>query len=305
MEGRLHSEEYLSDIRLTWWNADFLRLMVSRWGIHPCSSILDVGCGHGHWLMTLMQHVIEPKMVQGIDKENEWVWRAKEAFSKAFPTISSDFTTGNAESLDIADNSFDVVTCQTLLMHLAMPQRALQEMIRVLKPGGILICIEPNNFLNYIGSDSVVEEDSVESRLGQFEFWLRYSLGKKSLGEGDNAIGEKLLALLAPFALTDIQLYICDKVSPLVPPYQHETMQAAVKQVKEWMSTNRGLFDEAEIAKYVRAGNGSEELLKHGLVKLRQRYVKMLEDIEKNRYYSSSAGFMYLCSGRKTNGSTA
>lgn len=305
MEERLHSEEYLSDIRFAWWNSDFLRLMVSRWGIHPCSSILDVGCGHGHWLMTLMQHVTEAKMVRGIDKENEWVWRAKEAFSKAFPAIPSDFTVGNAESLDLADNSFDVVTCQTLLMHLAMPQRALQEMIRVLKPGGILICIEPNNFFNYVGSDSVVEAESVESRVGQFEFWLRYSLGKRSLGEGDNAIGEKLPALLLPFALTDLQIYISDKVGPLLPPYEDETMRAAVKQIKDWMRTNRGPLDDSEIARYVRAGNGSEELLEHGLVKLRRRYVNMLEEIEKNRYYNSGAGFMYLCSGRKNNETTA
>jgi SAM-dependent methyltransferase len=46
---------------------------------------------------------------------------------------------GDAQALGIADDSFDVVLCTEVLEHLPEPQRAVDEMFRVLRPGGLLL----------------------------------------------------------------------------------------------------------------------------------------------------------------------
>lgn len=46
---------------------------------------------------------------------------------------------GDAQSLGFVSDSFDVVLCTEVLEHLPEPQRAVDEMRRVLKPGGILV----------------------------------------------------------------------------------------------------------------------------------------------------------------------
>jgi SAM-dependent methyltransferase len=46
---------------------------------------------------------------------------------------------GDAQALGIADGRFDVVLCTEVLEHLPEPQKAIDEMFRVLKPGGELL----------------------------------------------------------------------------------------------------------------------------------------------------------------------
>ena len=65
-----------------------------------------------------------------------------------------------AVQADVADLSgiagpFDLVTCQTLLLHVADVPGVLAQMRRLLAPGGTLLLAEPNNFLNRIGMTSV------------------------------------------------------------------------------------------------------------------------------------------------------
>jgi SAM-dependent methyltransferase len=46
---------------------------------------------------------------------------------------------GDAQSLGIAGAAFDVVLCTEVLEHLPEPQKAIDELFRVLKPGGVLL----------------------------------------------------------------------------------------------------------------------------------------------------------------------
>ena len=57
---------------------------------------------------------------------------------------------GDATRIPLPNDAFDVVTCQTVLMHLARPADALRDMLRILRPGGLLACVEPNNLWNYL-----------------------------------------------------------------------------------------------------------------------------------------------------------
>ena len=52
-----------------------------------------------------------------------------------------DFIQGNAENLNFPDNEFDLVFSNSVLEHVKNPKKALQEMYRVIKPGGKLLVI--------------------------------------------------------------------------------------------------------------------------------------------------------------------
>src|SRR5947207_3779675 len=182
-----HSAEQFGPQRDFWWNPDFLELMAGRWRLAEASSLADIGCGLCHWSRVLYPYLRQPARFSGIDREARWVDEGEQHFRQAFPDVPSDrfiFRQGLAIAIPLPDNSFDVVTCQTLLMHLPEPMAALREMLRVVRPGGLLICVEPNNLWNYMPFTSLTAAEPTEEIVRRFEFWLRCHRGRIALGRG-------------------------------------------------------------------------------------------------------------------------
>jgi ubiquinone/menaquinone biosynthesis C-methylase UbiE len=99
----------------------------------PAMAILDVGCGPGTITAGLAERVPDGH-VTAIDSVPEIVAKA----AADFPRDNLTFTTGNVYALDFPDASFDVVHAHQVLQHLTDPVRALREMRRVTKPGGLI-----------------------------------------------------------------------------------------------------------------------------------------------------------------------
>ncbi len=71
--------------------------------------------------------------------------------------------------IPLPDESVDMAMCQTLLMHLKKPEKALQEMKRILKPGGIIMCKEPDNLGVSLGDGYSSEtERTIEEQVLEF-----------------------------------------------------------------------------------------------------------------------------------------
>src|SRR5450432_2646394 len=157
-----HSAEYFGDTRDHWWNLDFLQLMAKRWSLENARDVLDVGCGVGHWGMLLASVMPDNVRVTGIDREPRWV---KDATARALASGVAErfsYRVGEAERLPFPDNSFDLTTCQTLLIHLSDPAAAVAEMLRVTKPGGLVAVAEPNNLTASLLLDSISNQASIE-----------------------------------------------------------------------------------------------------------------------------------------------
>ena len=92
------------------------------------SSVLDVGCGIG-----FVSQLYPNFDITGIDVSEGMLSRNPHRWLKA-----------PAEAIPFPDASFDYVICRSLLHHLEDPRKGLQEMVRVLKPGGRWVCWEPN-----------------------------------------------------------------------------------------------------------------------------------------------------------------
>src|SRR5207344_1939871 len=83
-----------------------------------------------------LARLVAPGRVVGIDRSSEVIAQASAHARDQGVTI--DVQAGDVYALQFPDASFDVVHAHQLLQHLSDPVRALVEMRRVLRPGGLL-----------------------------------------------------------------------------------------------------------------------------------------------------------------------
>jgi SAM-dependent methyltransferase len=101
------------------------------------STILDAGCGTGTNSRRLARAGYR---VTGVDF-SEFALREATAESAG---LDIDFRRGDLTALSFPDRSFDAVFCFGVLMHIPELEKALDELVRVLKPGGVLMLSETN-----------------------------------------------------------------------------------------------------------------------------------------------------------------
>jgi len=95
------------------------------------SSWLDIGCGTGVLTKLILEHH-RPKTLLAIDSSEKFISHAK----KTINDTSIRFKVGLAESLDLKNNFLEAVVSGLVLNFITHPEIAVQEMIRVTKPGG-------------------------------------------------------------------------------------------------------------------------------------------------------------------------
>ncbi len=95
--------------------------------------VLDVGCGTGVVALTASRAGAK---ASGVDLTPELITRAKE--NAVLTKLEVDFHVGDAEELPFGESSFDVVLSQFGHMFAPRPAVVVKEMLRVLKPGGII-----------------------------------------------------------------------------------------------------------------------------------------------------------------------
>ena len=100
-------------------------------------AVLDIACGSGNMSFELATKF---QRVYGIDISKGMLNRAKLKMKTAEAKNSRiGFIYGDGETLPFKDNSFDAVTCILAIEHFPDTERAISEMKRVLKDGGILV----------------------------------------------------------------------------------------------------------------------------------------------------------------------
>ncbi|MET9779041.1 class I SAM-dependent methyltransferase [Streptomyces sp. NPDC006367] len=104
--------------------------------LEPHMRILDVGCGPGTITADLAE-LVPDGHVTGVDRAPEIVERAR-ATAKERGLTNTAFAVADVHALDHPDDTFCVVHAHQVLQHVGDPVRALREMRRVTRPGGIV-----------------------------------------------------------------------------------------------------------------------------------------------------------------------
>ncbi len=106
--------------------------------LKPGMRLLDVGCGPGTISVGLAD-AVAPAGFVGVDIEESQVETARAAAS-AGGHRNAAFQVADALALPFESDSFDVVHAHATIMHVPDAAAAAAEMLRVLKPGGIVSC---------------------------------------------------------------------------------------------------------------------------------------------------------------------
>lgn len=118
----------------------FVPALFARWtgplldaaGLGPGLDVLDVGCGTGVLARAAAARVGAGGSVTGLDLNPAMLAVAR----RLRPDLR--WQVGDAQELPFAEGSFDAVLCQSALMFVPDATRALREMARVSRPGGVV-----------------------------------------------------------------------------------------------------------------------------------------------------------------------
>ncbi|WP_059170960.1 demethylmenaquinone methyltransferase [Bacillus sp. FJAT-27445] len=119
------------------WRKDTMKKM----NVQPGSKALDLCCGTGDWTIALADAVGKEGEVIGLDFSKNMLKIGQQKID-ALKLSQASLIHGNAMELPFPDNSFDYVTIGFGLRNVPDYMQVLKEMHRVVKPGGIVVCLE-------------------------------------------------------------------------------------------------------------------------------------------------------------------
>ncbi|ARF57848.1 methyltransferase domain-containing protein [Streptomyces gilvosporeus] len=135
------SVTYLDRLATSDLGRSYKRRMLDVLDLHPGHTVLDLGCGPGTDLEALAQAVTPAGTVIGIDHDQDMVDAAR---TRATGQAVVDVRHADIHDLSMADGTADRARTDRVLQHVADPPAALDEIRRVLRPGGRLVMGEPD-----------------------------------------------------------------------------------------------------------------------------------------------------------------
>ena len=118
--------------------------IIERSGIKPGMTVMDLGCGSGAYTNFAARAVGEPDKVYAVDIQPAMLRKLERKLSRSkYRDITNiELRQASAYELPFEDGTLDLVYMVTVLQEIPDRGRALREIIRVLKPGGILAVTE-------------------------------------------------------------------------------------------------------------------------------------------------------------------
>jgi len=123
------------------WSRRLAPLFLDFAGLAAGERVLEVGCGTGSLTFALPARA-DIAAVEAIDYEKQFVEAASERNTDARINIQQ----GDACNLQFADGTFDRVLSMLVLHFVSDPERAVSEMRRVVRPGGVAAATVWDNF---------------------------------------------------------------------------------------------------------------------------------------------------------------
>jgi ubiquinone/menaquinone biosynthesis C-methylase UbiE len=124
----------------------------------PLERVLDAGCGIGDDVFRMAELLVPGGFVMGVDSSIKLIEKARSDERNAAQPV--EFHVGNLRQLPFSDQTFTRCRIDRVLQHVSEPQGAISELVRVLKPGGILLAYD-----NDWGTFSITSQNKRVTRL--------------------------------------------------------------------------------------------------------------------------------------------
>lgn len=243
------------------WTDDALAMLSRRTAEDRCASVLshlahgmhvlDVGCGPGTITIGLAGAVGPTGCVVGIDRQSSQVDLARRA-ARAAGSGNARFLLGSVYEIPLADDAVDVVVAHALFEHLADPARALVELRRVVRGGGLV---------------ALTSSDWSGARLDPWDrhvdLALRAYLRLRRRAGGDPDRGRRLEVLARDAGLADVRAgrhhrvdmgyeelahYVRVRIEAAVVAAATDADETALRRAAEaaacWASSGPGTFEQ-------------------------------------------------------------
>jgi ubiquinone/menaquinone biosynthesis C-methylase UbiE len=165
-------------------------------GAAPGRRILEVGCGLGDDAASLAKLAAPGGSVVAIDGSQTMIETAR---GRHGDVAGLSFDVADAAHLPFDDASFDACRIDRVLQHIADPASAILEMVRVIRPGGVLVAYDNDwETLTVDSTDRVMTRSVVNAFCDRFPAgWIGRRLAPLFLqaGLGDLVIDPKTLVL--------------------------------------------------------------------------------------------------------------
>jgi SAM-dependent methyltransferase len=112
-------------------------------GLKPGQRAIDLGCGPSGILQLLSDRVAPGGRVVGVDADPTHVTMARR-FGEEHGLRNVDIVAADARRTGLPAGSFDLVHARTLLVNVPDPAEIIAEMVRLAKPGGWIVSVEPD-----------------------------------------------------------------------------------------------------------------------------------------------------------------
>lgn len=294
-------KEMLVYQRKSLWLEDTVDKLAAWLGLKHGMTAVDVGCGLGYLGYTYCPYFGKGGRYFGIDTNPELLKDAEKGAKKWARGGEASFKVGDAYKLPFPDDSADLVMCQTLLIHLEKPEKAVAEMVRVAKPGGLIVCKEPDNLSTMLTIRyPSLPELEIEEQLLIAKIAMTYNKGRIKLGLGDWSIGRKVPGMMKKLGLTDIGVRINDRAYYLEPPYEGPLQQYHLEWAKEkYLDEKRYKTREDRLKEGFLAGGGDPEDFQR-YRELDDRIISIVrQQIEDGEFFQCGSGDIYIIRGRK------
>lgn len=192
-------------------------IIFSQVDFKNCEKIIEVGCGVGAQTKILLERF--PHLnIQCVDASNAQIERAEVALKEYLKKGQIKMAQADALNLPFADNAFDGAFLCWILEHVQRPIEILEEVKRILKPGGVVYCNEVFNSTFYIHPYAPAT----------LKFWFEFNDYQWSL-KGDPFVGGKLANYLLKAGFQNISTKV------LTHQYDNRTPKKRAVFIDYWI----------------------------------------------------------------------
>jgi ubiquinone/menaquinone biosynthesis C-methylase UbiE len=192
--------------------------------------VLDAATGKGEFIKVIQQHFQSYQQIIGIDQSEVSVKQAQ----KLFPDNDIEIYKMNLESLTFADGYFDTVCISNSLHHLHHADKVFAELLRVLKPGGLLVIVE-------------MYQDGTQTEAQHTHIMMHHWISSIDRLHGnyhrETFTREQIRQFALSLPLTEVE--IAEFSAPVDNPQDPKEIEPLVHNVQEWMKRCEAL-PEAE-----------------------------------------------------------
>ncbi len=198
---------------------------------------LEIGCGVGAELKIMCERWPRLRWT-GLDWSQSHLAAATGILGRELATGRIGIVRADARSMPFQEKSFDLAVTIWMLEHVNEPERILREALRILKPGGFLVCTEvDNSTFGFDPKNAVIEA-----------WWMRFNEYQTAAG-GDPFVGGKLQGLAEQMPCRNILTRVLPIISSRREPRRRQVLLDYLQDLLLSGSENmirNGIVDEVQ-----------------------------------------------------------